>query len=102
MRECATCKYANRAGNDDFVFCTYWQKQANEKSMESEEFALNILLDKEPTLNGCVGIGWAYPKQNYNKEVNWHEKGTPSAGIMWNNQICVQANTGCSKYEKRG
>lgn len=102
MRECATCKFANRSGNEDFVFCTKWQKEANESKMTSELYALNILIYKEPQLNGVIGIGWGYPSQTYNKEVNWHEKGTVSASMMWNEQICVQANAGCSQYKERG
>lgn len=99
-KTCSSCAYANRAGSEDYVFCRFWQSQANESGLSSEEF-INKKLFKETSIEG-VGIGWVYPKVAYSGAVAWHEKGTASAGIMWSEQICISKDEGCHKHKSLG
>lgn len=94
--KCADCKFANKSGNQDYVFCTYWQNEADKQPMTAQQFAESILC-QDPLLTE-VAIGWGYPNQHYQAPTHWSIKGTASESIMWKDQICVYKNQQCLNY----
>lgn len=97
--KCEKCKFANRSGSKDFVYCGYWQRQANESKQEPEAFVRNVMhLNPRPQV---VALGWGFPHQPYEGDVAWHHKGTATAGLMWNEQICVSKEDFCNEFRVR-
>ncbi|ASA22572.1 hypothetical protein [Paenibacillus donghaensis] len=97
---CSTCIYANKSGNDDYVFCTYWQNKCNESKQDADVFVKKEIFKK--TLVCDVGIGWGYPSKHYSAESHWSHKGTASEGLMWNNQICIHKDESCQYHRELG
>lgn len=93
---CANCQFANKSGNQDFVFCTYWQDQANESKMSQEAFVRQVLFPKTDLQQ--VALGWGFPKQHFKLESHWVHKGTASEGLMWSEQICIQKDEVCEAF----
>ena len=65
--QCANCQFANKSGNPDFVFCTYWQDKANESKMSQEDFVRNVLFPQ--TELNQVALGFQ------NSITNWKRTG---------------------------
>ena len=94
---CANCQFANKSGNEDFVFCTYWQEKANESKMEQETFVRSVLF---PNTNlQQVALGWGFPQQHVSLDSHWSYKGTASEGLMWNNQILIHQDEVCESFQ---
>lgn len=94
---CTDCKFANKSGNEEFVFCTYWQGEANKYSEGAEGFVRNVIF--QLPFPRKVGLGWGYPNKLFNAETHWSVKGTASEGLMWRDQICINKDDRCHKYE---
>lgn len=94
---CKECKFANKSGNDDFVFCTFWQSKCNESGMSEEDFVRKEMFPQ--TTLSKVALGWGYPKKHFKLESHWVHKGTASEGLMWNNQICIHKDEHCHEHK---
>lgn len=96
--KCKNCVYANRAGSNEHVYCTFWQKKYNDsKSMNMDDFIKKVIY-AEP-LPKVVAVGWGYPHQSLNQETFWGIKGTSSEGLMWNEQIIISKEDTCSHFK---
>lgn len=95
---CSNCRFANKSGNKDFVYCTYWQDRCNESGKPVEDFIKNVLFKE--TLVDKVATGWGYPKQHFSLESDWVHKGTLTEGLMWNEQICIGMSESCNNFKK--
>ncbi|MNY85796.1 hypothetical protein D3C78_19960 [compost metagenome] len=93
---CATCSHANKSGNDDWVFCTYWQNKCNESKMETIEFVKNVVFEQTDIIQ--LATGWGFPLKHFAAESHWSHKGTASEGVMWNNQILIQKDEKCQNH----
>lgn len=94
---CSDCGFAYKSGNDDFVYCRYWQRRYGKSDMVEEDFINNIIFEEESL--DSVGLGWGYPHRHFSKETHWVSKGTATEGLMYSNQICVQKDSVCSNYK---
>lgn len=94
---CLDCSFANKSGNEGYVFCTYWQNKCNESKLDTTEFVKRVVF--EETLLDKVALGWGYPSKHYSHESHWSYKGTASEGLMWNNQICVEKEQWCQNHK---
>lgn len=94
--KCADCIFANKSGNNEFVYCTYWQNKANESNMNQEDFVRKVLFPSTDLQQ--VALGWGFPKQHFQLESHWVHKGTASEGLMWNEQILVHKEESCNQF----
>lgn len=94
---CSNCRHANKSGNENYVFCTFWQTKCNKSGMSEEDFVRKELFTQ--TTIHRVGFGWGYPNKHFKADTHWVHKGTASEGVMWNNQICIHINEDCQYHE---
>ena len=101
MNKCSNCKFANRAGNRDSVFCLFWYEELSKsKGMTEEEFVRSRIF-KETDINN-IGFGWGYPHQKFiNIEEEPKHSDTATSSLMWSNQICIQKDETCNNYKSK-
>lgn len=99
--KCAECRYANKSGREDFVFCTYWTgERAKSGYKDAIDFIKNEVYKSDEPKE--VALGWGYPKKPFKGVANSVVGGTVDEGLMWSNQICVSMEDKCSEFESRG
>lgn len=99
--KCADCRYANKSGKEDWVYCTYWTAEgAKSETKDAVEF-VNKEIYKYPEPKE-VAFGWGYPNKPFKGDSSSVVEGTIDEGLMWNNQICVSKDDKCHKIEVKG
>lgn len=99
-KSCATCAYAMKAANEDFVFCGFIHNELpNTKGEDLLEKLNQIEINNGISLPRQIGTGWGYPNIPYNGEAHWTVKGTASESLMWNGVVCIHKDCNCNAYK---
>ena len=97
MEKCSNCRFANRASNDDFVFCTYWQTQGEKSKLSFKAFVKDVMfINPSPQ---SVGFGWGYVNQRFREDGAYSLSSTPLEGLLHSNQVCIDKNDKCNAYK---